>query len=1436
MSLVKFYKLRVRDQMAIFYSTLILIIFVTLFGLMRQRQQEILRDSFEKNADVITDYIKLSLEYSLSKENFSITSNVMDWISRDDKIAFLLMQDSTSESLLQYPFNINFGLNYQDFKKNNFELNDSVRVFVKQCDTEFGNADLYIGFNTKTWKREAHANQRELFWVMIILLAAGFVLTYLFSRIFTRPLGQLSKVAHGIAVNNSETLAEENSGGFELRQLASSFNKMVRKLREAGESLEIRNKDLASTNSKLKQEIIIRENAQQMVAESERNLKKLFDASPIPMFLYDAETSAINMANTSLAEMAGVHDEIIGEKINKIIENQKVINELENQIQTYEFGYIPDVKFKFATGIEFWTIISARAIEIGGRKKVLTGLIDITQRKYQEETLKNIVEGTSSLTGEKFLQALVKHMAFSLNVKYAAVTELDRVDPKFTNVITCWAGDHFTEQYRYEIAGTPCGVILSNQTRLYTRNLKAAFPGSDIIQNSDMESYFGVPLFDSNSELIGHMYLADIKPMPEDQFNEFIFKIMASRASAELERIRSDRALIESEERFRLLTENSSDQILEVNENGLIYANRQYWNFFNEDPNSVIPGNWDPFSGMFAEDAAILNEMIVETVGEFNSNGVSNTLGIICRMTNRIDHEIHWMDLKGNFYRTASGEHRAVFIARDVTKSKQYEEELVYTGERLRLALDASNAGLLEHDLSNGTVYLDDGLKKVLGLSSECNINTLEDFSELIYPEDRQKMTDIFIKMLKTQDDKYLAEYRIVKPNHEIIWVENRAKVIKKDASGNPVKLLGTLIDVTERKKSDEDMRFMNTILSTQQDKSPDAIVIVDKKGHLISINKRVYEIFNIDPEHFSDIEEPDYLEIAGGKISKTYEIINLRSYSVSRRKDIIHDEIRLINGKILDRYIAPLIGENDSYYGVVEFLKDITDQRKFELDLQNAKDQAESANKAKSEFLANMSHEIRTPMNAILGFSQLLQGKIRDEQMKSYVDSIATSGKSLLGLINDILDLSKIEAGRLELQLEAVNVLNIFNEVKNIFSYKISEKGLDFIFSAEDDIPKGLILDEIRLRQILVNLVGNALKFTDEGYIRLSVRKEFTEKNLSQISLIFAVEDTGIGIPQEQREVIFEAFRQQSGQSTRKYGGTGLGLAITKRLVEMMGGQIHVLPNHPVGSIFEVMIKGVTVSSAYSEDDRELEDIDVFYDFENAKVLIVDDIDINRKLIRIYLENSDITIFEAENGIQAIQMAETYMPDIILMDMKMPEMDGFEATKKLRQIDFLYEVPVIALTASAMSGDEEKILDAGCSSYIAKPVEKGALLREMAKFIPDKIKSAKSKSSEADRSESDSDISESDSNYAILNKTELLDKLNGDLMQQNNKLKQTLIIGNVKTFGEELSQIGVNHNSDLVVKYGERIVNLANNFDLINIKKALEYYPQIIMKLDLNI
>lgn len=390
----------------------------------------------------------------------------------------------------------------------------------------------------------------------------------------------------------------------------------------------------------------------------------------------------------------------------------------------------------------------------------------------------------------------------------------------------------------------------------------------------------------------------------------------------------------------------------------------------------------------------------------------------------------------------------------------------------------------------------------------------------------------------------------------------------------------------------------------------------------------------------------------------------------------------------------------------------DITDRKRMESTLAAERRKAEVASHAKSDFLANMSHEIRTPMNAVLGFAQILKHKETNPEKMHFINSINAAGRSLLSLINDILDLTKIEAGKLEMSLSAVSLGRLCQEMQTTFEQKAKEKGLALTVEVDDLVPDRLWLDELRVRQVLINLIGNAVKFTEQGEVRLKVTYlHEVEEGDQQVDLLVSVTDTGIGILPEDCARIFDMFEQVHGA-----GGTGLGLSISKRVVELMGGCVWVESSLGKGSCFQVFLPNVEVCVGEKTDVTPIELAHVEAS-GSATILVVDDIDYNREIISTYLEDEPFTILLAENGKQALELARKHHPDLILLDMKMPVMDGYEAAAIMKADPALSRIPVIAITASALKQDEERISQL-CNEYLRKPVSAEELINVVRKYL----------------------------------------------------------------------------------------------------------------------
>ena len=493
---------------------------------------------------------------------------------------------------------------------------------------------------------------------------------------------------------------------------------------------------------------------------------------------------------------------------------------------------------------------------------------------------------------------------------------------------------------------------------------------------------------------------------------------------------------------------------------------------------------------------------------------------------------------------------------------------------------------------------------------------------------------------------------------------------------------------------------------------------------------------------------------------------------------------------------------------------------------LKRAKEIAENANLIKSEFLANMSHEIRTPMNTVLGFTEILVNQITDEQHKKYLASISAGTKNLLVLINDILDLSKIEAGKMKVLYEPADPRVIFSEIESIFSEKVKEKSLRFTVDIPDNMPKTLLIDEIRFRQILFNLIGNAIKFTEAGFVKITTKVVNATQNDALIDLVVEVEDSGIGIEQENHEDIFNAFQQQDGRINKKYGGSGLGLSISKKLAQLMDGSISISSIKGKGSIFTLTLRDIEVIDSFTETQSTIpaknNPLASRYNFHNATILIVDDVEQNRFLIKEFLRKSNISILEATNGKKAVELACLNKPDLILMDIRMPVMDGYEATDILRNNPETAKITIIALTASVMEEEIKKIKSRGFNHFLQKPIKYAELTEALAMFLSHDKETPKNPVTETQQR-----IELSSNAREHLN--EIIELLENNMLKKWEKVKSGGFIDEIANFGNQIKNMGHEYAFESLVTYGLKLIESTESFDVNTMKKTLNAFPGLI-------
>ncbi len=638
-------------------------------------------------------------------------------------------------------------------------------------------------------------------------------------------------------------------------------------------------------------------------------------------------------------------------------------------------------------------------------------------------------------------------------------------------------------------------------------------------------------------------------------------------------------------------------------------------------------------------------------------------------------------------------------VARDITGRKRAEEEFQRSETRYRGILEMLPEVIYVQS-ADRIVFANRAAATEFGAQSPDELIG-RDSLELFHPESR----DVIRRRRSRRDvvSGLIPMEEVVLMRLDGTTFPGEVQGIQIDWNGQAA-TLAAVRNLTERKNSERALREGEERYRRLLESSPDAIY-VHSEDRIVFVNEQAVRLLAADnPEDLvgrqaSSLYHPDDLALLARRRSHIRE---------SQRTEFLTEfRFRRLDGSI---FHGEATGASITWSGgnaILVAIRDISDRKRAEAELNAEKERAEAANRAKSDFLATMSHEIRTPMNAVLGMAGLLGDTKLSREQRDYLDTIHQSGEALLILINDILDYSKLEEGKLELETVDFKLEAVTDSITNLLEPQAHAKNLSMTNSIAPDVPAFVQGDPGRLRQILLNLVGNAIKFTDRGMVTIEVTE--IARGESDVQLRFAVRDTGIGIDQADQPKLFDRFTQLDSSSTRRYGGTGLGLAISRRLCEIMGGEIGLESAPGVGSTFWFTLRcGLSEETRSDQAGDEGASIDLAPKGggQSLRILVAEDVPANQLLIAALLKKKGHRADVVANGIEAVNSLRKVPYDVVLMDVHMPEMDGIAATKAIRKMGGeKANIPIIAVTADAMSGDREKCLAAGMNDYVAKPI-----------------------------------------------------------------------------------------------------------------------------------
>ena len=627
--------------------------------------------------------------------------------------------------------------------------------------------------------------------------------------------------------------------------------------------------------------------------------------------------------------------------------------------------------------------------------------------------------------------------------------------------------------------------------------------------------------------------------------------------------------------------------------------------------------------------------------------------------------------------------------------------------ERLELALTGAQLGTWDWNVQTGAELLDARWAEIVGERLEDLGHRVEDWSSRMHPDDAPRVWQCVQDHFSGLAPIYDAKFRLRHADGSWRWVVARGRLVERDRLGRPLRMVGTMADITEQVHAENEVKSFSELLRQFISCTPAAVAMLDMELRYLHVSERWSQDYNL---HHTDLIGKSHYDLIPD-IPERWRLI-YQSVLAGATEVCLEDRFDRRDGTTvwLQWEARPWRNSANEIGGLILFTQVITERIKAEAELVAAREAAEMANRSKSGFLANMSHEIRTPMNGIIGFTDLALDTSLTNEQREYLETVHASADSLLRIINDILDFSKIDAGKLEISPHSFNLRDTLGDTMKTLAFRAHEKELELNCQIRSDVPDFLIGDAGRIRQVLINLTGNAIKFTDYGEVTVLV--EAKSRTDSTVCLHFSVRDTGIGIPKDKQAAIFDAFMQADISTTRTYGGTGLGLTISRQLVSMMGGELTVTSEEGKGSTFSF-----TLELPFSSEQKDGADEHIEFDLTGIRVLVVDDNETNRRSLEEILRGWKMVPTLADSGVAGI--AEMRLAtqkgtpfSLMITACNMPKMDGFMFVEELRQDKSLADVTIVMMTSATRQGALERCQKLGISARVMKPFKQSELLQ----------------------------------------------------------------------------------------------------------------------------